>query len=328
MTKANSTQIGFAIEDTYRTAQLDSADDTAYRFGDYDDSIQKWNSMEIENLLDIFNTYNSRTPSLITKGRSFAEWQHTFNPLTPQFAVFMLGKCTDASPDTFEANTVGTTKKALTIRWQEQGGSNDRVVQAVGCYATECYCRAALNSPFTVQEKFNFSDIEDDGDSRPILTNSPGLPAGVSETYDGNPIVTYDYGGGGEATLTDVIMAEWSIKQNFKIIADSDKQGQKIYLYEFTPVDIILTALMESDSKWDDFIDLSQKDYAIKVQKPDATEYIKNIFTNCYVTKISKSSEIYKGLVTSKLILQGEAWTGEFVTDVTDTWANHFVTAT
>ena len=97
-------------------------------------------------------------------------------------------------------NPIGENKKAITLRWEEDGGSNDRVIQAVGCYAKELYGRCRIGDPFLAEVDFDFMSLEENSnDSRPILTTAPG-PCGESENmYDGNPIVVYDVGGGGEA---------------------------------------------------------------------------------------------------------------------------------
>lgn len=319
-------KIGFAIEGTYRTAEIDAIGDTWYRFGQYERE-QTWESMTIENMLEFYETYNLTYPTAVDAGRNFPIWKHSFFPLTPQYGVFMLGKCTDSAPDTFEPYAVGTKKKSLTIRWEGSGGTYDRGVQAVGAYATEMYCRAMIGAPFSVQLGFVFSDLEDEGDSCEMLTASPTDPTGASEVYDGNPIVVYDDGGGGEATLTDIMVAEWWVKQKYKVVPDADKQGQAIYLYGFEPVDLTLTARMDEDNRWNDFVDLNTKDYSVKVQKPDGDHYTDHIFKNCKVVKQTYSSNPHKGLITAKLNLKAEYMTGAFTTDITDTWANHFKTA-
>jgi hypothetical protein len=238
----------------------------------------------------------------------------------------MLGKVTDASPDTFEPNALGTTKKSLTIRWEEDEGTNDRVIQAVGCYAVELYGRGQIGSPLYLDVDFAFSKIEDDGDSRPILTTAPAAPGGVSTAYDGYPIVVYDVGGGSEATLTDIIMAEFRIKQNWKFAKATDHLSQTIYLYTFEPVSLVLTAYMESDSKWDDFIDQATKDYSVQFKKPDGTNYVKLIFDNCKWETITRSTKVFKGLVKSSLMLKAEKATGTFTFEG-ENWGTHFKTA-
>lgn len=330
MTKATETRLCWAYETTYRTATIVGATSTSYQFGEYDDSINKWAAPTLENVLGHFWTYNSRTPTAVDKKRSFPTFKHTWNPTTAQHAVWMLGKCTDASPDTFEPYAVGNTKKSLTVRWEEDGGSHDCLVQAVGCYLVELYGRASIGSPYVVEGVFAWSDIEDEDDgSNAVLTTMPTQCGGadVSQMYDGNPIVVYDVGGGGEATLTDIIMAEWRVKQNFKSVMDSDDLGQDVYLYEFDPVEVIFTALMESGTKWDDYVDRNAKDYSVKVQKPDGNDYINWIFDNLRVLKEVKTSEVYKGLVETKIICSAEKATGEFTFDGSETWTNHFKTA-
>jgi hypothetical protein len=328
MTKANSTQICWAYEDTYRTAALDEAGDTGFRFGDYGESISKWQSPAIENVVERYRIYSENYPRFVDGGRTFPKWKHAFNPATAQFAVFMLGKTESGTPNTFSPHAVDAVKKSLTVRWQEQGGSNDRVVQAVGAYPVELYCRAAIGSPLAAELTFMFSDFEDDGDSRPVLDSSPGLPAGVEQVYDGAPVVTYDYGGGSEAVLTDVLQAEWRVKQEHELVPDDDRQGQAVYLYGFEAAELILTAVMEDDSKWDDFIDFAERDYAVKVRKPDGDDYVETILRNCRPITAKKTSKPYRGLVTTKLILKAEYLEGEYTFDGSGTWSDHFKTAT
>jgi len=329
MTKSTTTRLIWGYEDPYRTAAINIATSISYQFGKYE-SLKEWKPPSIENVLGKFWTYDSRTPSHIDKKRKFPLFRHTWNPTTAQHAVWMLGKCTDGAPDSFEPYAVGTEKTSITVRWEEDGGSNDMLINAVGCYLVELYCRAAIGSPYIVEGAFAWSDIEDKDDgTNAILTTTPRIcgHTAVSQMYDGNPTVVYDYGGGGAATLTDVIMAEWRLKQNWKFVKDTDDLGQTIYLYEFDDVEFILTALMESDAKWDDFIDRGVKDYSVTVEKPDGDDYITWIFTNVTIITEHKKAEVNKGLVETKLICRAEKATGIFTFDGTDTWTNHFKTA-
>jgi hypothetical protein len=217
----------------------------------------------------------------------------------------------------------------MTIRFEEDGGTTPRVTQVAGSYMTELYGRAQIGSPYTVEGTFAYSDIYDVGDYV-ILTTVPTAcgGAGVSQSYSGAPIVVYDYGGAGAATLTDIIMAEWRIKQNFSTAMDSDDLGQAIYPETFEPVQLILTALMESTTKWDQFIDRTVKDYTVTVYKPRGSYYITWIFDNVRILQFLDEAEIYKGMITSKMIATAEKVTGVFAWDGTGTWTDHFKTAT
>ena len=330
MTKSTESRLVWAYETDYRTATIIGAASTSYQFGKYDDSIKKWSAPQLVNLIEPFWTYNSRTPTAVDKKRAFPLFTHPWLPTTAQHAVWILGKATDGAPDSFEPYAVGTEKISMTIRYEEDGGTTPRLTQAVGAYLVELYCRARIGAPYLVEGTFAYSDIEDTGDgSNAILTTTPTQCGGatVSQTYDGNPIVVYDYGGGGAATLTDIVMAEWRIKQNYKTVMDSDDLGQAVYLYEFEDVELILTGLFETGTKWDSFIDRTPKDYSVKVQKPDADDYITWIFDNVRILQTIEESEVYKGLVTSKLVCKAEKATGLFTFDGSEAWATHFKTA-
>jgi len=331
VTKPTETRLVWAYEADYRTATIIGAASTSYWFGKYDDSIKKWNAPGLKNKVGKFYTYNSRTPTLVDLKRDFPAFKHVWNPTTAQHAVWLLGKCTTTGdPETFDPYLVATQKNSLTVRWEEDGGSNDMLINAVGCYLVELYGKAAIGSPYLVEGIFAWSDVEDKGDgANAILTTAPTICGGadVSQMYDGNPTVVYDYLGGGSATLTDVIMAEWRIKQNYKTVKDTDELGQAVYLYEFDEVELILTALMESDAKWDDFIDRTPKDYSVKVFKPDGLDYITWIFDNVRILDEVKEAEIYEGLVTSQLVCKAEKATGIFTFDGSEARATHFKTA-
>jgi len=331
MTKSTESRLVWAYEVDYRTATIIGAASTSYWFGKYDDSIKKWNAPQLVNLIEPFWTYNSRTPTAVDKKRAFPLFTHAWLPTTAQHAVWILGKCTTTGdPETFEPYVVGNEKRSLTIRFEEDGGTTPRLTQGVGAYLVELYCRARIGAPYMVEGTFAISDIEDTGDgANAILTTAPTICGGadVSQTYDGNPTVVYDYLGGGSATLTDIIMAEWRLKQNYKTVMDSDDLGQAVYLYEFEDVELILTGLMETGTKWDNFIDRTPKDYSVKVQKPDADDYITWIFDNVRILQTIEESEVYKGLITSKLICKAEKATGIFTFDGSEARATHFKTA-
>ena len=330
MTKNTISRYCWAYETTaYRTPAITAVVSTSYLFGEYDESILKWAPPAVEAKVGNFWTYNSRTPTFTDLKLSFPTFSHAWNPTTPQHAVWMLGKCTDAAPDTFEPYAVSTSKMPMTIRFEEDGGTTPRLTQAAGCYMVELYCRARIGAPYMVEGQFAYSDIYDVGDYD-ILTTMPTAcgGAGVSQLYNGAPIVVYDVGGGGEATLTDVVMAEWRIKQNYSTVMDSDDLGQTVYPDTFEPVELILTALMESGTKWDDFIDRNAKDYSVQVYKPRGTYNIKYIFDNVRILKCVEEAEVKKGMISSKLIATAEKVTGTFAWDGSGTWADHFKTAT
>lgn len=330
MVKNTESRFCWAYETTaYRTPAITLATSTSYRFGEYDKSIAKWAAPQVEARVGDFWTYNSRTPTFTDLKLNFPEFKHTWNPTTPQHAVWMLGKCTDDTPDTFEPYTVSTSKMPMTVRMEEDGGTTPRLTQAAGCYMTELYARAAIGSPYVVEGTFAYSDIYDVGDYA-ILTTMPTQCGGatVSQSYDGAPTVVYDVGGGGEATLTDIIAAEWRVKQNYSESMDSDDLGQTIYPNTFEPVELIMTALMESSSKWDDFIDRNVKDYSVSVYKPRGTYYIKWIFDNVRITNFQDEAEVYKGMITTKMIAKAEKVTGQFSWDGSEAFATHFKTAT
>lgn len=330
MTKADTTRIGWAYETTPGTAALKLAGDTAYRFGDRDPQIKKYQAMTIENLIAVYNVYNSRTPKFVKGGRGFPTFKQIFNPITAQPFVWAKGKTTinggGAGVHTFEPLLTTEEQYPLTIRWEEVGGTNDRVIQAVGSYCVGLFARAYYGNRFLVQTEWAFQTIEDDGDSRPILTTAPGAAGGadVDAIYNGSPIVVYDVGGGSEATLTDVVGAEWTIKRNYTPVLNSTKTAQTIYLEGFEPVELILTALMEDDAKWDDFIDFNIRDYSVQVKKPDNTNYITNLFDNVAPLRAIKTADVDKGLIESKLICKAEKVTGTFTFEGAGAWATHF----
>jgi len=315
----------WAYETTPGTAAITVAASTSYEFGQYDPSIEKWQNPTIENVILEYLKYNRRTPYLEDGKRSFPTFKNVFNPTTAQFLVWILGKCTSGTPNTAEPLDQGS-QYPLTIRHEQYGGTNEQLQQAVGSYCVSAYGRAQAGSNFTVELDWAFQKIEDEGDaSRDILTTTP-TKAGGSDEVDAyvSHTITYDKGGGGEAVIPECVKAEFRIKQDWKGALNGSATQQTVYKYQYKPVELILTAILEDNASWNDLIDRNVKDYELALYKPDESYYIKILFDACRVQKIVKSGWAYKGYYEASLILLAEEITVTFVRQGSGTFSDHY----
>jgi len=313
----------WAYETTPRTSAIIAADSVTYDFGEYDDSIQKWQVGSVENRILSSYVYNKRSPTLTDGKRKFNTFHEVFNPTTPQWLVWILGKCTDASPDTIEPLDTGY-QYPLTIRHEEGGGTVDTFEQAVSSWCVEAYFRAAAKDPFVVDLTFAFEQYKDH-DDRAQLTTAPrscGHTATVN-AYMGMPTVTYDPDGA-DTVIPQIVKAEGRIKQNYNTTLNGTETAQTVYKNSFEPVDLTLQGIMEVNTYWDEFMDRGTQDWEVAVYKPAIANYIKMKFVNCKHVKTIKEGEPFKGYYVSTIHLRAEEVTATFVREGTDTWADHF----
>ena len=324
MSVANKTsRFVWAYETTPRTSAIQNATDITYDFGEYGVEVQKWVPPTIENRVLPSYVYSKRTPALSDGKRMFSTFKHMFNPTTPQWLVWILGKVTDASPDTIEPLDTGY-QFPLTIRHEEGGGSNETFAQAVSAWCVSAYFRAAAKDPLLVDLEWAFEKFQDH-DDEPQLTTPPRRAGhtGVANAYVGMPIVTYDPDGSPDV-IDWVVKAEGTIKQQFSATLNGDETEQTVYKDIYDPVDFTLQGISHENTFWDKFMDRDQQDWEIKVQKPNSSYYTKMKMVNAIPVKILKEGEILKGYYVSTIHLKAEEVTAQFVWDGSDTWANHF----
>lgn len=310
-------------ETTNGTAIITAVDDVTYYFGEYDDNVQMWEAQTVENKILSYYVYNSRTPELISDNREFPTFKHLYNPTTVNFLVDILGKVADAAPDTIEALDTGY-QFSKTIRFEEGNeGTNDRLIQAAGCYCVSVFVSHINGKPMMCEQEFAFQSIEDQGD-RSLLTTVPTASGGETLLTYPNVIVTYDHGGGGEAILDLVNKVEYRIKQEYSATRAGTGTTQTVYKGKYVPIEIVLSGIFPTALTWNQFFDRSVKDYEIKHTKPNGTDYVALQFNNCMVSKPTITASKFKGWSNFTWVLKAED------VDVTFNWegsnfSTHFV---
>jgi len=316
----------WAYETTPRTSAIVDATSITYDFGEYDESIQKWKPPTIENRILSSYVYNKRTPTLSDGRRKFPTFNHMFNPTTPQWLLWILGKCTDGAPDSIEPLDSGY-QYPLTIRHEEGGGTNDTFAQAVSSWCVSAYFRAAIKDPFVVDLEFAFEQFQDHDDELQ-LTTAPRRAGhtGVERSYNGVPTVTYDPDGNdtGPTVIPQVVKAEGKITQNYSNTLNGAETAQTVYKRNYDPIPITLQGVHVVNDYWDQFMDRNQEDWEVDIYKPDDSYYIKMKLNNCIPQTYIKEGQAFKGWYLSTLVLLCEEITATFAWDGSDTWANHF----
>lgn len=306
MTVNTTSRWAWAYETTPGSAEITMGTDTTYFFGHYDEETDKWQPPTIENQIGQFHKYNKRTPELDYQKRKFPTFKTIFKPITAQSLLWILGSGASGTPCSIDALHSGQ-QRSLTIRHEENEGTNPALTQAVGCQCVGAYFRSQAGSDFIAELEWEFEDIEDQGD-RPSLTTTPTEAGGLDsgKVYSGSPEVTYDYGGGNETVLERVPKAEFRITQATNTSLNGAGTSRDVYKGKYEPVDIILTAIFEENQVWNDFIDRNIADWEIKVYKPDNTNYIDCVFHSGYQASINKQGLPFEGWYQSSLHIQAE----------------------
>jgi len=322
----NTSRCVWMYEGTPRTIALDDATDQTYYFGLYNTETDSWNTPEFSGIAIPSTAYNSSTPTLADGGLSLKPFKHTWNASTAHHMVWMLGKCTDAATDTFEPKAYNEEQYPIDIRFEEGGGTNERFVQLNTAFMTELYVCMEANKPYLVEGTFEYESISDNGDYNQ-LTQTPvnAGGSGVIAPFFGYPTVIYDYGGGGAYTLPEIYKAEFSVKCNRSVSLGSTRTTQTVYKDRFEPVDLILSAVTQVDTFWDDFIDRATgKEIRITAYKPNGSYYIHHDFTNIMITGVARTGKIFKGYMETKLVCKAEKVAGSHVTENVTNHDTHY----
>ena len=309
-------------ETTPRTSALQNAADVPYFFGEYGDEVQKWTMGAMENRALPYWVYNKRSPTLADGRRAFNTFKEMFNPTTAQWLVWILGKCTDATPETIEPLDAGY-QYPLTIR-HEEGGGTETFEQMVSCWCVGAYFRAMAGTPFLVDLEFAFEQYQDH-DDEPQLTSTI-LNAGHADTlgvYNGQPTVTYDPDGTPDV-IDWIVKAEGNIKAKYSTTLSGAETQQTVYKEEFEPVDFTIQGVSSENTFWDKYMDRTQQDWEIAVYKPVVANYIKMKMVNAIPIKIIKEGEPFKGFYLSTIHLQAEEVTVQFVTENAANFNTHY----
>ena len=308
---------------TTRTSAIVDATSVTYDFGEYKKPVKKWQTPYVNNRILPSWVYNKRSPTLIDGRRVFETFHTIYNPTTPQWLLWMLGKCTDGAPDSIEPLDTGY-QYPLTIRFEEGGGTVDTFQQAVSSWCVSAYFRAAAKDPLAVDLEWAFEQFQDH-DDEPQLTTAPRScgHTGVSLAYNGMPTVTYDPDGS-PVIIPQIVKAEGKIIQNYSATLNGGETAQTVYKETFEPVDYTLQGIMEVNTYWDDFMDRGTQDWEIAIYKPNTSYYTKLKMVNSKYVGILKEGEPFKGFYLSTIHLKAEEVTATFAWDGTDTWGDHF----
>jgi len=296
-------------ENPARTSVLNDAGDTAYFFGEYGDEVTKWSMGAMENRTLPYYLYNKRTPELADGKRKFNTFHEMFNPQTPQWLVWILGKVTEdgsaANVHTIEPLDSGY-QYPLTIR-HEEGGGTETFEQMVSSWCIGAYFRAAMGNPFLVDLEFAYEQYEDHDDNNQLTSTI--LDAGHADVigaYNGMPTVTYDPDGGTPDVIDWIVKAEGTIPCKYSTTLNGAETQQVVYKEEFEPVDFTLTGVSSENTFWDKYMDRTQQDWEIAIYKPNTSYYVKMKMVDAIPIKIIKEGEPYKGFYMSTIHLKAE----------------------
>lgn len=282
------------------TAILVIAGSTSFEFGEYNDECGEWNSPFVENKSIPSWKYNTRTPTLTNLASEYPTFAHVYNPVTMQFLHWQLGTTADGTPTTVTCTSLNAGRKnPLTVRFQEDGGTRPNNAQALDCHQVGCTVKMERGKSVIVESEFAFGKLQDISDYVNLTTN-PTAAGGCTQPYDGNPILTWDTGGDNNA-IPEVWRAEFKCAQEHEKVSSDEGDSQAVYTYKQQPVQIILSAVLETldpavEGIWKDYMDRkATADMTIQVKKYNATNYMTFTFTNCRVNSVKKSGDRNEG---------------------------------
>lgn len=290
-TKNNISLQSWNYESTVQTAVISAADSVSYEYGQYDQNAGKWEAPSIQNKIEQHYAHAYRNPYLTVPSREFPTFKLNYKPTQPIFIHRILGSSTNASPPAVTSIKHTGLKKSFNHRWQHSGGTNPQVINALSCYAVQCYVSGQAGKPLEVEEQVAWGKIEDQN-TRVALTTNPIHPDSITSMYDGLPTVKI-LNADTQAeitTLSEVYWAEFTIKQDFTTVKSTDGNTQTIYLGNISEISGNLHAVYEQNQQWDDLLAKTKRDLTIKyIKQSDITKYLTFTFDDIYFESAKKS---------------------------------------
>jgi len=322
MTRNKTNRVCWMWEETAGTTLLDAADDVTYVFGRHGDDIRNLDFSGFDYDLQTSHKYSVRYPEITDGLAKPSEQSITYNPLDSTAYRRFMGQATDASPDTCTYLNTGT-KKSYTTRFEEAGGSNDRITQYNGCFTVGLTGDVSLVKPYKITERFIYMNMDDQGD-HPTLTTTPAIiesaTAGAKLPYDNSFDFSRD-AGGTPAQVSEIARCMWDMSQEYTIAyGETDNE---ISLTTYNPVNLTLWGVFEQTQEWDDYFDRTTQDFSVKIWKPDRTNYQFITFKNCHPKSWKSSGQVYKGYHESVGQYQAEYITFSF-THLGSNWDTYY----
>lgn len=316
----------WAYQAAVGTSVITIASSLSYRFGEYNGECGMWNSPFVGNPAMPSWKYNSATPILTDQESVFPTFRHAFLPVNAQFLAWFLGNPTNATPAVnIGALAPGSMTSPLTIRLQEDGDDAPQNAQAVDCYTVGVACKMERDREMLVQLEFAFGSLEDIGDNV-NLTTAPLAASLFTGTFGGNPIVMWDVDGD-NVSIPGVWKVDFVGTREWDAVSSGGGTIQTVYLYKLAPVQVIMSAVFESNDVWDDY--MSRKagvKMTVQVKKHDGTSNILFTFTNCRAGTGKKTGERNKGHYATAITMVAEKVEGveDWFTEGGVTFADHW----
>lgn len=301
-----SSKYVWAYQVAVGTPAIIAAGSLSYELGEYNAECGDWNTPFIGNPAMPSWKYNSATPTLTDQESVFPTFRHAFLPVSAQFLAWFLGSPVDNDP-TVDIGPLapGSMTSPLTIRLQEDGPDAPQNAQAVDCYCVGIACKLERGKEMLVEQEFAWGKLEDIGD-HDNLTTASSKAALMSGSYAGNPIVLWDIGGD-NVSIPGVWKADFIGNREWDSASSGAGTTQTVYLYKLAPIQVLLSAVFETNDSWDDYIDRKvSTNMTIQVKKHDGTSNILLTFTNCRIGTIKKTGERNKGHYQAVATMQAD----------------------
>lgn len=193
----------------------------------------------------------------------------------------------------------------LTVRCEELGGTNPNNAQAVDCYCIGLTAKLERGKSALVEAELAWGALEDIGDN-PNLTTAPLAAGLMTKPYDGNPVVVWDSDTDAH-TIAGIWRVDFNCKKDWEKVSSSAGTTQSVYTYKMQPVDIILSAVFQTNEVWDDYVDRkATTNMTVTIKKHDDTSNIIFTFTNCRIQTIKKTGDRNKGHYGSICVVRAE----------------------
>lgn len=162
MTGNKTSRRCWAYQASVGAEAIDDATDTTYLFGFPEDL--DWKLPKFLTEVEEYYSYSSREPILTPLEPTYQTFMTSFYPTTAQDGVWMLKQVTEdgisANVHKIEVLDSGLPLP-LTIRFELNDGSVDRLIQGVDSYCVGRTCTATYNLPFLVECEWAVGRLED-----------------------------------------------------------------------------------------------------------------------------------------------------------------------
>jgi len=114
--------------------------------------------------------------------------------------------------------------------------------------------------------------------------------------------------GGDEHIIAGIWRVDFNCKKEWEKVSSDTGTSQSVYTYKMQPIDIVLSAVFQTNEVWDDYVNRkATTNLTLIIKKHDGTSNIQFAFINSRIQTIKKTGAQNEGHYGSICVLRAES---------------------